>query len=70
MGTTVKYKDLKNSHAKDLAKMDQESRTELFHLRIKQKTSQLANKSRVREVRRDVARVQTKMTDLKNGKSV
>lgn len=60
----MEYKDLKNNTPKDLIKMDKELREELFHLRLKLKTQQLTNKHRVREVRRDIARVQTKMSEM------
>lgn len=60
----MEYKDLKNNTVKDLMKMDKELREELFQLRLKLKTQQLTNKHRVREVRRDIARVQTKLSDL------
>jgi large subunit ribosomal protein L29 len=67
----MEYKDLKNNTAKDLLKMDKELRDELFQLRLKLKTQQLTNKHRVQEVRRDLARVQTKLSSLqKTGKGV
>lgn len=60
----MEYKDLKNNTAKDLIKMDKGLREELFQLRLKLKTQQLTNKHRVQEVRRDLARVQTKLSSL------
>jgi len=60
----MQYKDLKNSNHKDLLKMDQELRAELFQLKLKLKTQQLTNKNRLREVRHDIARVQTKISEL------
>ena len=40
---------------------------EAFHLRFQQAIGQLENTSRMREVRRDIARVKTVMTDQRRG---
>lgn len=60
------YNDLKNKTLKDLADMEKPLREELFHLRLKNTTGQLEKKSRILEVRRDIARIKTKMSSLKN----
>ncbi|MCC7105253.1 MAG: 50S ribosomal protein L29 [Chloroflexi bacterium] len=41
-----------------------ELRAERFNLRFQQATRQLTNTSRLREVRRDIARVLTRQTEL------
>ncbi len=38
-------------------------RQELFHLRLQQQTARLERSSRVREVRRDVARIETILSE-------
>jgi large subunit ribosomal protein L29 len=62
----VKYNELKTKSAKELQAMDTKLREELFHLRIKSSTAQLEKKSQIRQVRRDLARIQTKLTSLKS----
>ena len=47
--------DLKNKTAADLAQ-------ELFNLRFQNATNQLDNTARIREVRKNIARIQTVMT--------
>lgn len=65
----MKYNELKNQSAKDLLEQNNELRNELFQLRLKSKTAQLENKSRLRSVRRDIARIQTKLSELNNQKA-
>jgi large subunit ribosomal protein L29 len=43
----------------ELAARERELTDELFHLRLRRATSQLANPMKVRETRRDLARVKT-----------
>ena len=43
----------------ELTAKETELRDELFHLRLRRATSQLANPMKVREVKRDLARVKT-----------
>lgn len=50
--------------AADLKDKRDELKRELFHLRLKMHTGQLEDKSRVRKVRRDIARIQTRIRDL------
>ena len=46
----------------ELAKLKKEQ----FNLRFQRATGQLENMARVREVRRDIARVETRMSQLRN----
>ena len=41
-----------------------ELRKEQFNLRMQRGTGQLANPSRVKSVRRDIARIKTRMTEI------
>lgn len=61
----MKYNELNKKTAKELWGMTKELREELFHLRLKNKTAQLDNKSQIQKVRRDIARVQTCLSQLK-----
>ena len=43
------------------------AKKELFNLRFQNATNQLDNTSRIREVRRNIARIQTVITEKANG---
>jgi large subunit ribosomal protein L29 len=43
-------------------------RQELFNLRLQQASSQLEKPSRMRELRKDIARVETQLSVLRNGR--
>lgn len=50
--------DLKNKTAADLAQELTAAKKELFNLRFQNATNQLDNTSRIKEVRRNIARIQ------------
>ena len=54
--------DLKNKTAADLAQELTAAKKELFNLRFQNATNQLDNTARIREVRKNSARIQTVMT--------
>ena len=54
--------DLKNKKAADLAQELTAAKKELFNLRFQNATNQLDNTARIREVRKNIARIQTVMT--------
>ena len=54
--------DLKNKTAADLAQELTAAKKELFNLRFQNSTNQLDNTARIREVRKNIARIQTVMT--------
>ena len=51
--------DLKNKTAADLAQELTAAKKELFNLRFQNATNQLDNTSRIKEVRKNIARIQT-----------
>jgi large subunit ribosomal protein L29 len=55
----VKAKELADLTDEELAQRLRDLKTELFNLRFQHATGQLENPARLREVRRDIARVQT-----------
>lgn len=55
----MKYKDIKELTDEELAKKLEEMRAELFNLRFQMATSQLDNTARVKNVKKDIARVLT-----------
>lgn len=61
----MKAKDLKTKSVQDLNKDILEAKREIFNLRFQAATGELKNTSRVRTVRRNVARMQTVQTALR-----
>ena len=57
----MKYKEIRELSDEELAKRLEEGRAELFNLRFQMATSQLDNTARVRQVKKDIARIQTEM---------
>ena len=60
---TNKY--IENLNAKTVAELNQElvaAKKELFNLRFQNATNQLENTGRIKEVRRNIARIQTVIT--------
>lgn len=55
----MKYTDLNDKTAKQLAELLKEKKVLLFTVKQKLKTMQLTNPSEIREVRRDIARIST-----------
>ncbi len=60
----MKYNDLKNKTVAELTSDTETLKVELFKLKLKNKTAQLENKAKIREARRDIARLQTKISEL------
>ena len=63
MKTTKYVEDLR---AKSIAELNDElvaAKKELFNLRFQNATNQLDNTSRIKEVRRNIARIQTVITE-------
>ena len=57
-------KDVKTLGAEDLNKELLELRREQFNLRMQRGTGQLSNPARFKVVRRQIARIKTRMTEL------
>ena len=55
----MKAAEIRELSAEDLAA--KEARAELFNLRFQMATSQLDNTARVKQVKKDIARIQTEM---------
>ena len=55
----MKARELRQLSEEELRKKEQELRQELFNLRFQKETHQLENVMRIRQVRRDIARVLT-----------
>lgn len=61
----VKTKDLRAMTIDELEAKLVESKKEQFNLRIQQSTGQLANTAQVRKVRREIAKINTLITERK-----
>lgn len=61
----MKMTELKDLTTAELAAKGRELRQELFTLRLQQATSQLEKPARIRIIRRDVARIETKISQLR-----
>ena len=64
---------MKMSEVNELTKVELETkgrdlRVELFNLRIQKTTAQLEKPHRVKQLRRDVARMETRLTELRQKK--
>lgn len=55
----MKYSELKDLTGEELRVKEAELTDELFKLRLRQATTQLENPMRIRQLRRDIARIQT-----------
>lgn len=55
----MKYGEVKDLTAEELGQKEAALREELFKLRLRQATAQVENPMRIRELRRDIARVKT-----------
>ena len=63
MKTSKYLEELKNSTVADLNAQLVEAKKELFNLRFQNATNQLDNTSRIKEVRKNIARIQTVITE-------
>jgi large subunit ribosomal protein L29 len=61
--STKKLEDLRNKSADELQEALVTAKKELFNLRFQNATNQLDNTSRITEVRKTIARIQTVMTE-------
>ena len=57
----MKAAEIRELAADDLQAKLNEARAELFNLRFQMATSQLDNTARVKQVKKDIARIQTEM---------
>jgi large subunit ribosomal protein L29 len=61
----MKFTELKEKSLAELGALSREKRQEIFNLRLQQAGSQLEKPSRLRTLRRDIARIETRMTQLR-----
>ncbi len=66
MKTQDYIKDLQSQSVEELQAALTEAKKELFNLRFQNATNQLDNTGRIKEVRRNIARIETVITQNKN----
>ena len=66
MKTNKFVEELKNKSANELNEELVAAKKELFNLRFQNATNQLDNTSRIKEVRKHIARIQTVITEKAN----
>jgi len=62
----MKFTDIQDKDAKALGELLKEKKLLLFKLKAKLRTMQLNNPNEIKEVRKDIARIQTAMTTANN----
>ena len=62
----MKKINFKELSATELSAKGRELRQEIFNLRLQQASSQLEKPTRLRSLRRDIARVETQLSVIKN----
>jgi large subunit ribosomal protein L29 len=62
----MKMSEIKEKSSTELAALSRDLRQELFNLRLQKASSQLEKPDRLRLIRRNIARVETQMSTLRN----
>jgi large subunit ribosomal protein L29 len=65
----MKMSDLKDRTLPELLAQSRDMRQEIFNLRLQQASAQLEKPARLRNLRRDIARIETKITTLRKTKA-
>ena len=66
MKTSAYLEELKNQSVADLKAQLVDAKKELFNLRFQNATNKLDNTARIKEVRKNIARIQTVITEKEN----
>jgi large subunit ribosomal protein L29 len=62
----MKFADLKDMTVVELSAKSRDLRHEMFQLRLQQASAQLEKPARLRTLRKDIARVETRISELSN----
>ena len=62
----MKFSEIKDMTLVELAAKSRDLRQEMFNLRLQQASAQLEKPGRLRTLRKDVARIETRMSQLRN----
>jgi large subunit ribosomal protein L29 len=61
----MKFSELNDKTLIELTTLSREKRHEMFNLRLQQAGSRLEKPTQIRSLRRDIARIETRLTQLK-----
>ena len=61
----MKFSELKDMTVTELSAKGRDLRQEIFNLRLQQASSRLEKPARLRDLRRDIARIETRISALK-----
>ena len=62
----MKISDIKDATLVELSAKNRDLRQELFNLRLQQASAQLEKPARLRLLRRDIARIETQISKIRN----
>ncbi len=62
----MKFSEIKDMTVVELSAKSRDLRQEMFNLRLQQASAQLEKPARLRTLRRDVARLETRISTLRN----
>ncbi|HEY1663237.1 MAG TPA: 50S ribosomal protein L29 [Verrucomicrobiae bacterium] len=62
----MKFTELKDMTLVELSAKSRDLRHEMFNLRLQQASAQLEKPARLRILRKDIARLETRMSELRN----
>ena len=62
----MKMSELKDMTLVELAAKGRDLRQEMFNLRLQQASAQLEKPARLRTIRKDIARIETRISQLRN----
>jgi large subunit ribosomal protein L29 len=65
----MKFSEIENLSEEEVREKIRENHEELFRLRLRQASRQLSNTARLRQVRRDIARLRTREHQLEQEKA-
>ena len=65
----MKFTEMKDMTLVELSAKSRELRHEMFNLRLQQASAQLEKPARLRTLRRDIARLETRASQLRNKKA-
>ena len=63
----MKIKELRELNSEELANRKRELRQESFHLRLQQQSGQLEKPSRIKDIRKEVARIEGTLSERLHG---
>lgn len=65
----MKFSEIKDMTLVELSAKGRDLRQEMFNLRLQQASAQLEKPAKLRTLRRDIARLETRMSELRNKKA-